>query len=114
MSHLKIEADIASTEITFLYTGAEIEGPLRHLFGYLLERAAETEKKLPAESRGMPRPGDLCKPGNEAELRHKIQVDRKSAFEALLFADEAKRTPAATWRLTQAKLEWIYQMKKPA
>jgi hypothetical protein len=110
---IKIEADIESTERIFTYSGADLLAPLSKLRETMLAEAKRLRDKLPANDRALPTISDLRGADTDAQAKHRIKLLLSGAFDAQLWAAEAKRTPAAVWRLTMADLRWLYQFEAP-
>ena len=115
MSKLAIQADIESTDVLFEYKGAEIEQPLRDLRAHLLAEADRLSKTLSPESAKKQVPGiaGLITKDHDAETRQKIKLARSDAFEAQLWAAEAKRRPEHVWRLRMSQVKWLYRQHAP-
>jgi hypothetical protein len=114
MSKFQINAEIDSTEVTFDYHGKELVTPLSELREHLLSQADALMKQIGLKSsREIPAFADLAKRDPESETKQKIRLCLSDAFEASLWLQEAGRTPDKVWRLTMAKLKWLYRQQAP-
>lgn len=110
---IEIKADLESTERFFTYSGADLLAPLSKLRETMLAEAKRLTNKLPANDRALPTISDLRTADPHAQDKHKIKLLLSGAFDAQLWAAEAKRTPKHEWRLTMGDLRWIYQFDAP-
>lgn len=114
MTSLKIEADLQPTEPIFEYSGVDLQKPLLDLYEHLTGQARELMSKIGLKSTtDLPRFADLTKQDPEAHAKQQIKLALTDAFEAQLWAAECKRTPDKVWRLTMAKLKWLYRQNAP-
>lgn len=113
MNMIEIKADLESTERFFTYSGADLLAPLSKLRETMLAEAKRLTAKLPANDRALPTVSDLRTADPQAQSKHRIKLLLSGAFDAQLWAAEAKRAPDHTWRLTMADLRWLYQFDAP-
>ena len=114
MSTIEIKADLDSAEHFFEYRGSELREPLGRLYGNLMKQAAELSREAGSSSTTpLPTLAGLIKPGVENDARQKIRGVLSAAFEALLWAQECRRTPERSWKLTMGRLKWLYRDLDP-
>ncbi len=115
MSTLNINAEIESTEELFTYTGAELQKPLEDLRDHWLATAKRLTAQIGKDAAKEPLPTlqGLVSKSPDNEVRHKIKLAESTAFEALLWAAEAKRTPSAVWKLRMPRLKWLFSYLAP-